>query len=58
MPSAGSTSFPIKTDGTITGNSKGANPQSDMTYSEKQLLEVFAGKLASRGARGIVGLQK
>lgn len=29
-----------------------------MTYSEKQLLELFATKLASRGARGIIGLQK
>lgn len=29
-----------------------------MTYSEKQLLEIFSTKLASRGARGIIGLQK
>ena len=29
-----------------------------MSYSDKQLLEVFAEKLASRGARGIIGLQR
>lgn len=56
MPPAGGTSWPVKTDGTITGTSKGANPQKDMTYSEQQLVELFATKLASRGARGIIGL--
>ena len=56
MPSAGSTSWPMKTDGTISGNVKAANPQQDMSYSEKQLVDVFAQKLASRGARGIIGL--
>ena len=29
-----------------------------MTYSEQQLLETFSQKLASRGARGIIGLAK
>ena len=29
-----------------------------MTYSDQQLLEIFATKLASRGARGIIGLSK
>jgi hypothetical protein len=29
-----------------------------MTYSEKQLLEIFSQKLASRGARGIIGIQR
>lgn len=29
-----------------------------MSYSDKQLVEIFASKLASRGARGIIGLQK
>jgi hypothetical protein len=29
-----------------------------MSYSEKQLLEIFSSKLAARGARGIIGLQK
>src|SRR3569833_1292930 len=29
-----------------------------MTYSERQLVELFASKLAGRGARGIIGLQK
>jgi Ca2+-binding EF-hand superfamily protein len=29
-----------------------------MSYSDKQLLETFAEKLASRGARGIIGLAK
>jgi hypothetical protein len=58
LPPAGSNSFPIKTEGTITGQSKAANPQADMTYSEKQLVDLFADKLASRGARGIIGLQR
>ena len=48
----------MKTEGTITGQSKAANPQADMTYSEKQLVDLFADKLASRGARGIIGLQR
>jgi len=29
-----------------------------MSYSDKQLLEVFTKKLAGRGARGIIGLQR
>jgi hypothetical protein len=29
-----------------------------MSFSEKQLVEVFAAKLISRGARGIIGLGK
>lgn len=58
QPPAGSTSFPIKTEGTITGVSKGKNPQGNISYSDKQLIEAFQSKLASRGARGLVGLQK
>ena len=58
MQSAGSSAWAQKTDGSVTGNVKGQNPQKDMSYSDKQLLEVFAEKLASRGARGIIGLQR
>jgi len=29
-----------------------------MSYSDQQLVETFAGKLASRGARGLIGLAK
>jgi len=56
MPPAGSNSWPMKTEGTITGGGKAKNPQQDISYSEQQLLEVFSTKLASRGARGIIGL--
>lgn len=58
MPTAGSSAWAQKTDGTVSGNVKGQNPQKDMSYSDKQLLETFAEKLASRGARGIIGLAK
>lgn len=46
MPPAGGTSWPQKTEGTISGNVVAANPQKDMTYSDKQLLELFSSKLA------------
>ena len=58
MPPAGGTSWPVKADNSVTGNVKKENPQKDMSYSEKQLIDLFVGKLSSRGARGIIGLQK
>jgi len=58
MPSAGSTSWQQKAQNSVSGNVKAPNPQADMSYSDKQLLEVFSQKLASRGARGIIGLQR
>ena len=39
QPPAGSTSWPMKTEGSITGNKKSDNPQKDMSYSEKELVE-------------------
>jgi Ca2+-binding EF-hand superfamily protein len=58
LPSAGGSSWPQSTEGTITGNKRSENPQKDMSYSEQQLLDQFSSKLASRGARGLNGLQR
>lgn len=40
------------------GASAQGAPQPQMSYSEQQLMEIFRKKLASRGARGIIGLGK
>ena len=57
MTPAGSSSWPSNAD-SLTGAKKGGNPNSNMALGDKQLIEVFAQKLAGRGARGIVGLQR
>jgi hypothetical protein len=42
MPTAGSSSWAQRNETTITGAPKGQNPQKDMSYSDRQLVEVFA----------------
>jgi Ca2+-binding EF-hand superfamily protein len=59
MRTAGASSWPAEPGpNSISGASKKENPQKDFSYSEKQLMELFASKIASRGSRGIFGLQK
>ena len=56
---AGSSSWPVEAGpNNISGSGKKDNPQKDFSYSEKQLLELFSSKIASRGSRGIFGLAK